>query len=75
MDVLKKIAMLEALKWNLFKCGKIEDIQAQEVDMVFLFILIEMSYYQERCNISLITKSKVLLRTVVRHSLEGLKVC
>jgi hypothetical protein len=39
MDVLKKIAMLEALKWNLFKCGKIEDIQAQEADMVFLFIL------------------------------------
>jgi hypothetical protein len=29
MDMLKKIAMLEALKWNLFKYGMIEDIQAQ----------------------------------------------
>jgi hypothetical protein len=39
MDVLKKIAKLKALKWKLFKYGKFEDIQAQEVDMVFLFIL------------------------------------
>ena len=39
MDVLKSKAKLKALKWKLFKYGKIEDIQAQEVDMVFLFIL------------------------------------
>jgi hypothetical protein len=30
--------MLEALKWKLFKYGKIEDTQAQKVDMVNLFI-------------------------------------
>ena len=39
MDVLKTIAMLEALKWKIFKYGKIEDLQAQEVDSVFIFIL------------------------------------
>ena len=39
MDVLKMIAMLEALKSKLFKYGKIEDPQAQEVDSVFTFIL------------------------------------
>jgi hypothetical protein len=32
-------ATLEALKWTLFKYGKIEDIQAQEINKVFLFIL------------------------------------
>ena len=40
MDVLKPIAMLEALKkLKLFKYGKIEDLQAQEVVSVFIFIL------------------------------------
>jgi hypothetical protein len=39
MDVLKTLAKLKALKWKLFKYGKIEDIQTQEVDIVFLFIL------------------------------------
>jgi hypothetical protein len=39
MDVLKRLAKLKALKWKLFKYGKIEDIQAQEVGIVFLFIL------------------------------------
>ena len=39
MDVLNTIAMLEALKWKLFKYGKIEDIQAQEIVMVFTLIL------------------------------------
>jgi hypothetical protein len=39
MDVLKKLAKLKALKWKLFKYGKARDNQAQEVDMVFLFIL------------------------------------
>jgi hypothetical protein len=31
-------AMLKGLKWTLLQYGKIEDIQAQEVDKVFLFI-------------------------------------
>jgi hypothetical protein len=39
MDVLKWKVMLKALKWTLLKYGKIQDIQAQEVDKVFLFIL------------------------------------
>ena len=39
MDVLKSKAMLKALKRILLKYGKIEDIQAQEVNKVFLFIL------------------------------------
>jgi hypothetical protein len=39
MDVLKSKAMLKALKWTSIKYGKIEDIQAQEIDKVFLFIL------------------------------------
>jgi hypothetical protein len=39
MDMLKTKAMLKALKWILVKYGKIEDIQAQEVDKVFVFNL------------------------------------
>jgi hypothetical protein len=39
MDVLKSKAMLKALKWILIKYGKIEDIQAQEINKVFLFFL------------------------------------
>jgi hypothetical protein len=39
MDVLETLAKLKALKWKLFKYGKIEDIQAQEVYTVFPFIL------------------------------------
>jgi hypothetical protein len=39
MDMLKTLAKLKVLKWKLFKYGQIEDIQAQEVDTVFLFIL------------------------------------
>jgi hypothetical protein len=39
MDVLKSKAMLKALKWLLIKYGKIEDIQTQEINKVFLFIL------------------------------------
>jgi hypothetical protein len=39
MDVLKSNAMLEALKWLLIKYGKIEVVQAQEINKVFLFIL------------------------------------
>ena len=39
MDVLKSKAKLKALKRILLKYGKIEDIQAQEFNKVFLFIL------------------------------------
>jgi hypothetical protein len=39
MDVLKSKAKLKALKWTLLKYGKIEDIQTQEINKVFLFIL------------------------------------
>jgi inorganic pyrophosphatase len=39
MDVLKILVKLEVLKWKLFKYDKIEDIQAQEVDTIILFIL------------------------------------
>jgi hypothetical protein len=39
---------LKALKWKLFKYGKIEVIQAQEVDMVFLFILDYMNVVLSR---------------------------
>jgi hypothetical protein len=39
MDVLKSKAMLKALKWLLIKYGKIEVVQAQEINKVFLFIL------------------------------------
>jgi hypothetical protein len=39
MDMLKSKAKLKALKWILLKYGKIEDIQAHEVNKVFLFIL------------------------------------
>jgi hypothetical protein len=35
MDVLKTLAKLKALKWKLFKYGKIENIQDREVDDVF----------------------------------------
>jgi hypothetical protein len=39
MDVLNKMTMLEALKWKLFKYDKIEDLPAQDVVSVFIFIL------------------------------------
>jgi hypothetical protein len=35
MGVLKSKAMLKALKWILIKYGKIEDVQAQEINKVF----------------------------------------
>jgi hypothetical protein len=44
MDVLKTLDKLKALKWKLFKYDKIEDVQAQEVYMMFLFIL-EYRYF------------------------------
>jgi hypothetical protein len=39
MNVLKSKAKLKALKWTLLKYGKMGDIQAQEINKVFLFIL------------------------------------
>jgi hypothetical protein len=63
MDVPKSKAMLKALKWILIKYGKIEDIQAQEINKVcvqkkrstkclYSFLSIGMSYYQEGCNLA-----------------------
>jgi hypothetical protein len=37
MDVLKLEAMLKALKWILIKYGKIEVVQAQEINEALLF--------------------------------------
>jgi hypothetical protein len=59
MDLLKTLAMLEALKLELQKYGKIEDLQAQVVDSIlYLFLSLGMSYYQEGCNISSKTKDQ-----------------
>jgi hypothetical protein len=55
--MLKIMTMLEALKLELQKYGKFEDLLAQEVDsLLYLFLSIGMSYYQEGCNIRLMTK-------------------
>jgi hypothetical protein len=65
MHVLKTLAMLEALKLKLFKYGKIEDLQAHDVDSVlYLFLSMGMSYYQERCNVSFMTNIKSAHQTV-----------
>ena len=46
MDVLKTLAMLEALKWKMFKYGKIEELQAQVEFTEFIFVLsIGTPYY------------------------------
>jgi hypothetical protein len=37
MGVLKSKAMLKALKWILIKYGKIEVVQAQEINEALLF--------------------------------------
>jgi hypothetical protein len=37
MDVLNTLGKLKALKWKLFKYGKIEDSHAQQVDMFFIY--------------------------------------
>jgi hypothetical protein len=62
MDVLKSKAMLKALKWLLIKYGKIEDIQAQEINKVFLFI-VEYRYavLSKGMQLSELTKSKCSL--------------
>jgi hypothetical protein len=53
---------LKALKWILIKYGKIEDVQAQEVNKVFLFIL-EYRYVvlSTGMQLSELTKSKCSL--------------
>jgi hypothetical protein len=62
MDVLKSKAMLKALKQILIKYGKIEDIQPQETNKVFLFIL-EYRYavLSSGMQLSKLTKSKCSL--------------
>jgi hypothetical protein len=62
MDELKSKAMLKALKWISIKYGKNEDIQAQEINKVFLFIL-EYRYVvlSRGMQLSELTKSKCSL--------------
>jgi hypothetical protein len=62
MDMLKLKAMLKAIKWILIKYGKIEDVQAQEINKVFLFIL-EYRYVilSRGMQLSELTKSKCSL--------------
>jgi hypothetical protein len=57
-----KKAMLKALKWLLIKYGKIEVVQAQEINKVFLFIL-EYRYVvlSRGMQLSKLTKSKCSL--------------
>jgi hypothetical protein len=38
MDMLKSNALLKALKWISIKYGKIEVVQAQEINKVFLIL-------------------------------------
>jgi hypothetical protein len=59
MDLLKTLAMLEALKLESRKYGKIEDLQAQVVNLaLYLFLSIGMPYNQEGCNIRSKTKDQ-----------------
>jgi hypothetical protein len=62
MDVLKSKAMLKALWWILIKYGKIEAVQAQEINKVFSFIL-EYRYVvlSRGMQVSKLTKSKCSL--------------
>jgi hypothetical protein len=51
--------MLKALKLELQKYGKIEDLEAQVINSVlYLFLSLGMSYYQEGCNTSSKTKDQ-----------------
>jgi hypothetical protein len=48
MDLLKTSAMLKALKLELQKYGKIEDLQAQVINSVLhLLLSLGMPYYQK----------------------------
>ena len=59
MDLLKTSAMLEALKLELQKYGKIEDLQAQVINSIlYSFLSLGTPYYQEGCNISSKTKDQ-----------------
>jgi hypothetical protein len=62
MDMLKTKAMLKALKWISIKYGKIEVVQAQEINEVFSFIL-EYRYavLSRGMQLSELTKSKCCL--------------
>jgi hypothetical protein len=62
MDVLKSKAMLKALKWILIKYGKIEVVQAQEINEALLFFL-EYRYavLSRGMQLSVLTKSKCSL--------------
>jgi hypothetical protein len=62
MDVLKSKAELKALKWILIKYGKIDVVQAQEFNEVFLFFL-EYRYavLSRGMQLSELTKSKCSL--------------
>jgi hypothetical protein len=53
MDVLKTKAKLKALKWILFKYGKLKTFKLKRLTRCFyLFLSIGMRYYQEGYNIS-----------------------
>jgi hypothetical protein len=62
MDVLKSKAMLKALKWILIKYGKIEVVQAQEINEALSFFL-EYRYavLSRGMQLSELTKSKCSL--------------
>jgi hypothetical protein len=62
MDVIKSKAMLKALKWILFKYGKFEVIQAQEINEALLFF-VEYRYavLSRGMQLSELTKSKCSL--------------
>jgi hypothetical protein len=62
MDVLKSKAMLKALTWILIKYGKIEVVQAQEINEVLLVFLEYRSVVQSRgMQLSELSKSKCSL--------------
>jgi hypothetical protein len=53
MDLLKTSAMSKALRLELQKYDKIEDLQAQVTNSaLYLFLSLGTPYYQEGCNIS-----------------------
>jgi hypothetical protein len=55
-------AMLKALKWILIKYGKIEDVQAQEINKVFLvFLECRYAVLSRGMQLSELTKSKCSL--------------
>ena len=66
MDVLDMIAMLKTLKWKFvqsmarLKISKLKWLTR----FLSLFLSIGMPYYQQGCNISLMTKLKVLIENL-----------